>query len=88
MQIDFTKYFSKQLDSLRDNVLRERLRKIVSAVMAASTISEIPNLKKLKGHPNAYRIRLGDYRIGLFIEDNSVLFAAFEHRRDMYNRFP
>jgi mRNA interferase RelE/StbE len=87
MQIDFTKHFSKQIDRLYDGVLREKLRKIVSMVMAASTSSDISNLKKLKGHPSAYRIRLGYYRIGLFIEDDSVIFAAFEHRKNIYNKF-
>ena len=88
MQVDFTKHFSKQLDHLLDEELRGRLRKIVSTVMSASTNGDIPNLKKLKGHLFAYRIKLGDYRIGLFIENNRVIFAAFEHRKDIYNRFP
>ena len=88
MQVDFTKHFSKQFDALYDEVLRGKLRKTVSTVMMASTGRDIPNLKKLKGHPSAYRIKLGDYRIGIFIEDNSVIFAAFGHRKDIYNKFP
>ncbi|MDR0230950.1 MAG: hypothetical protein LBI82_02390 [Dysgonamonadaceae bacterium] len=88
MQVDFTKHFSKRLDNLHDEVLRGRLRKVVRAVMTASDDRDIPNLKKLKGHSSAYRIRLGDYRIGLFIEDDRVIFSAFEHRKDIYNRFP
>jgi len=88
MQVDFTKHFAKQLDSLHDKILLGKLRKTVSIVMAASSSKDIPNLKKLKGHPSAYRIKLGDYRIGIFIEDHSVIFAAFEHRKDIYNKFP
>jgi len=88
MQVDFTKHFSRQVDHLRDGDLLNRLRVAVSDVMKAATIAAIPNLKKLKGHSSAYRIRLGDYRIGLFIENNSVLFAALEHRKDIYRRFP
>jgi len=88
MQVDFTKHFSKQLDHLRDENLLGRLRQVVSAVINAATIGDIPNLKKLKGHPSAFRIRLGDYRIGLFIEDDRAIFAVFEHRKDIYNKFP
>ena len=88
MQVDFTKRFSKQIDHLHNEVLRGKLRKVVSAVMMAASDKDIPNLKKMKGHYSAYRIRLGDYRIGHFIEDDHVLFAAFEHRKDIYNRFP
>ena len=88
MQVDFTKHFSRQLDDLRDETLRGNLREVVERVMSASAIRDIPNLKKLKGHSSAYRIRMGDYRIGLFIEQSDALFAAFEHRKDIYNRFP
>jgi len=88
MQVDFTKHFSKQLDTLHDEVLRVKLRKIVSTVITASTGKDIPNLKKLKGHSSAYRIKLGDYRIGLFIEDSGVIFSAFEDRKDIYKKFP
>jgi mRNA-degrading endonuclease RelE of RelBE toxin-antitoxin system len=48
----------------------------------------IANLKKLKGHLTAYRIRSGDYRIGIFIENKVVIFACFAHRKDIYNEFP
>jgi len=88
MQVDFTKHFARQLDRTRDEALRDKLRKTVRTVMEAGAVGDISGVKKLKGHPSAYRIRIGDYRIGLFIEDGKALFAAFEHRKDIYNRFP
>jgi len=88
MQVDFTKRFSRQLDRERNEALRDKLRRVVSTVMDAAAVQDIPGLKKLKGHPSAYRIRLGDYRVGLFIEDGRALFAAFEHRKEIYNSFP
>ncbi|MGH2412635.1 MAG: type II toxin-antitoxin system RelE family toxin, partial [Microcystaceae cyanobacterium] len=36
----------------------------------------------------AYRIRLGDYRIGLFIEGKTVTFARVLHRKEIYRYFP
>ncbi|NPA92437.1 MAG: type II toxin-antitoxin system RelE/ParE family toxin, partial [Chloroflexi bacterium] len=35
-----------------------------------------------------YRIRLGDYRLGLEIEGDTVVFVRFLHRRDIYRYFP
>jgi mRNA interferase RelE/StbE len=35
-----------------------------------------------------YRIRLGDYRVGLKIENNTVCFVRFLHRKDIYRYFP
>lgn len=88
MQVEFTKHFERQIEALRNEALRKKLKTAVSVVMDAKTVHDIPNLKKLKGHTTAYRIRLGDYRVGLFIEDNQAIFALFEHRKDIYQRFP
>jgi len=46
------------------------------------------NLKKLKGFKTAYRIRVGDYRIGLFISNDTVEFARVVHQKDIYKVFP
>ena len=88
MQVEFTKYFLKQLRELRDDTLRKKMSSSIATVENAGGIGEIHNLKKLKGHTSAYRIRLGDYRVGVFIEDDKAIFAAFEHRKDIYSRFP
>jgi len=35
-----------------------------------------------------YRIRLGDYRIGLVVNEQTVVFVRFLHRREIYRYFP
>ena len=45
-------------------------------------------LVKMKGHKTAYRFRINDYRIGFFLEDNTIYFSAFDHRKNLYKRFP
>lgn len=57
-------------------------------VEASNQISEIKNLKKLEGFKNAYRIKTGDYRIGVFIEEDTIEFVRFVHRKDIYKKFP
>ncbi|MDP3913923.1 MAG: hypothetical protein Q8R96_09315 [Bacteroidota bacterium] len=54
----------------------------------AVLVREITNLKKLTGYKNAYRIKIGNYRIGVFIENNIVEFARVIHRKDIYRVFP
>jgi mRNA interferase RelE/StbE len=48
----------------------------------------IINCKKLKGSTNAYRIRLGEYRIGFVFEDDHIDFVRFLHRSKVYDVFP
>jgi len=61
---------------------------IAENVESATKITGIRNLKKLTGFKNAYRIKIGHYRIGIFIENNKVEFARVVHRKDIYNMFP
>jgi mRNA interferase RelE/StbE len=88
MQIEYTKQFRDQYYSLRNDALRGKLSEVMQKVKNANTIREIPNLKKLTGYTSAYRIRMGTYRIGLHIKGGTVIFADFDHRKDIYSRFP
>lgn len=48
----------------------------------------MPNLKKMSGASGFYRIRMGDYRIGVAVEAGVVEFVRVLHRRDIYRYFP
>ena len=88
MKVVFTRDFDKAAGKIKDKKLASDLLNTINNVKLATNIFQITNLKKLKGHPCAYRIRIGNYRIGVFIENNEVEFAAFAHRKDIYFLFP
>ena len=60
----------------------------ISVFESATSLKEIHGIKKLKGHPNAYRYRKGQYRLGFFFENETVIFAAFAPRSKIYKKFP
>ena len=41
--------------------------------MKANNLTEIPNIKQLKGHSSAFRYRKGKYRIGFYLEDEIAM---------------
>jgi mRNA interferase RelE/StbE len=88
MQIELTRKFQKQVSGCNDQRLRLKIHAVIEAVIASDNMNEFPNLKKLTGYKNSYRIRLGSYRIGIVIENETVIFAAFDHRSDIYKYFP
>jgi len=88
MEIIFLDKFEKDIDKIKSKSVKSSIIKIIEHVEKANSISEIKNLKKLKGFSSAYRIRMGDFRIGVFIEDNKVEFARIIHRKDIYKMFP
>ncbi len=45
-------------------------------------------MKKMQGYDTLYRIRLGDYRIGIEIVADQVILVRFLHRKDIDRYFP
>ncbi len=89
MKTTFLKSFAKDLKKLERNTkLLARVQEIILQVEAAESILTINNLKKLKSEGSYYRIRLGNYRIGLIIEDETVSLVRILHRREIYRYFP
>ena len=88
MKVEFKESFLKDLERVRDAAIRRRVKEIIEQVETAETPSDITNLKKLRGSERYYRIRTGDYRIGLVLEGDTVVFVRFLHRKDIYRYFP
>lgn len=88
MEIEFLARFNRDIDKIPSKSIRNEILAIITHVEQAKIITEIPQLKKLKGYKNAYRIRMGDYRIGVFIEKDIVEFARIAHRNKIYQLFP
>ena len=88
MKIEFLKQFYKDLDKIKLQSTIDDITSSIINVEAAVSMRDIKNFKKLKGYKNAYRIKIGDYRIGVFIENKIVEFARVVHRKDIYRVFP
>ena len=88
MKIFFERKFLKEISSLNDPKIRALLEETILDAEKAKTTSRIKNLKKLKGFKNAYRIRIGDYRVGILIDKDTLVFVRFLHRKEVYKYFP
>lgn len=88
MQVEFLKKFSKDIDHITIKAVKNNLAKLIRLMESEENLNNIPHLKKLTGHKSAYRIRLGDYRVGFFYENHKVIFARIIHRKDIYKVFP
>ncbi|PIY05375.1 MAG: plasmid stabilization protein [Bacteroidetes bacterium CG_4_10_14_3_um_filter_31_20] len=89
MNIEFTKRFRKEFHQLANiGNLAVLVNNAIENILTAKTVSEIKNLKKMTGYKDYYRIRVGSYRIGVKIVNSTVIFSVFDHRKDIYKRFP
>jgi len=88
MELLFHKKFSKDIDNIKDKKDRTSILDVIEKLEKANSLQELKGVKKLKGHKNAYRIRIGSLRIGVFLNKNSILLARVARRKDIYNLFP
>jgi len=89
MIVEFDKSFEKYLDKIRDSTLLTRIEKIILKIEEADSLVDLPNVKKLSGFQNYYRIRISDYRIGFEkIDETTLRLIIIAHRKDIYKLFP
>jgi len=88
MQVEYLERFSKDVDNINQKMIKRKLLKFINELKSASNLTQIHNLKKLSGHKSAYRIRIGDYRVGFFLDKNVIQLARVVHRKDIYKVFP
>ena len=88
MRVLFERSFLTDVRSVNDKSTLRKLSDIIALLKSVSTLTEIPHLKKLKGHPSAFRIKLGDYRLGFFLEESTLILVKFQNRKNIYRKFP
>lgn len=88
MKLKIDKSFEKDTDKLNNPKLQQKIALCIEQVIAVDSISGISNIKKLSGFKYHYRIRIGDYRVGIVIKDDEVIFERFLHRKDIYKFYP
>ncbi|MBV6452090.1 MAG: hypothetical protein MHPDNHAH_02842 [Anaerolineales bacterium] len=88
MKVLFEKSFGRDLKKIKDKRLLRQVQEVIVHVEVASALSDISGMKKLQGYDTYYRIRVGDYRIGIDYAEGQVIFVCFLHRKDIYRYFP
>ena len=85
----YAEEFLKDLKKLKTNPSYPAIRKLCfEHIPALRSTTEITSLKKLKGFDTYYRIRKGDFRIGIKIEGSTLTFLRCLSRKDIYKYFP
>ena len=86
MQTNFKKSFERDLKKIKDRNLLRKIANVIKEVEKAKNLSVIGNLKKLE--KNHFRMRIGDYRLGVTLEEKVIVFVRALHRKEIYRYFP
>ena len=74
MKVEYTSLFSKDLDKIENDDVLEKIEKVIEQVKISQKPMDITHIKKMKNAKNAFRIRIGNYRIGIYINGETVIF--------------
>lgn len=87
--VEYTKRFLKDLAALPTDI-QSRVEPIVFEELESENPFELGYLEKLKGYSDKYKIRVGNYRIGITIDKETqvLICERIAHRKDIYRTFP
>ena len=89
MEVKYRQSFLKDLKNLKGSSVYQRIYEIAFTTLPeAQNLQELPNIKAMQGYSTRYRIRVGYYRIGIEISDNTVEVIRTLQRKEFYRYFP
>lgn len=88
MKVDFKTSYIRDLKKIKDTALLQEVKAAIEEMERAASLHLIKNLKPLRGWNNLYRVKIGEYRVGLKIEGGTIYCVRFLHRKEIYRFFP
>lgn len=88
MKIVFLKTAVKDASKIKNKKRQMAVKKAIRLLKETNSIQDIQAIKKLSGHTTAYRMRVGDLRIGFYLKENTITVARLVNRKDIYKLFP
>jgi len=88
-KVEYKKSFLKELASLPKEI-QAKVEKVVFEELTCENPFELGYIEQMKGYPGKYKIRIGQYRIGISVDQRKKLIVCnrVAHRKDIYRLFP
>ena len=88
-KVEYTKRFLKDLAALPLEI-QTRVEPIIFQELESENPFDLGYLEKMTGYADKYKIRLGDYRIGITIDKQTktLICQRIAHRTEIYRIFP
>jgi mRNA interferase RelE/StbE len=74
----YTVILDRQPKKALGRLPKDLLQRIDRAILALADAPRPPGCKKLAGHDNLYRVRVGDWRISYAVEDDRLIVLVIE----------
>ena len=82
MQVEYRQLFLKDLKKLAKQPIYQRVYDLAfKTLVDVQELKEINNLKALRGSTDRYRIRIGNYRVGIRISGGTIKNISYQSDR-------
>ena len=89
MKVQYRKSFLRDLRKLKGSPVYNKIYQFVFTFLPeVDRLEDVKGIKAMKGHPNRYRIRIGNYRVGIEINNDNLEVMRVLHRGEFYRYFP
>ena len=89
MKVESNSRFIRDISRISAPALARRVNQKIAEIEAAASIRDVSNVRRLNTPSGIhYRVRIGDYRLGIIVEGEVAVLVAFGPRDDIYRRFP
>ena len=89
MRIRYEPAFRRDLSRIRDPVTLRRVNRKLAEIEAAASVRDVSNVSRMNmPNGNDYRVRIGNYRMGVTLEGSTVVLHRILPRDEIYRRFP
>ena len=88
MEVSYSKKFLKQLAGIPSETRVKIEGFVFNELVSVSSISSLGKVEKMQGYDGFYKVRFGNYRLGLVIENDVITVKTVMHRREIYKFFP
>ncbi len=88
MELEFRESFLKDIEHIKEKAVKKKVTAVIMEAKVASSLSVMKNVKKMEGSNDYYRVRIGDYRVGIKLQNKTLIFLRCLHRKDIYRYFP
>jgi mRNA interferase RelE/StbE len=88
VKVQFRERFARDLEAITDETVRRRVGEAIERVEQVRMFQDVPNLRRLEAKGKYYRVRVGEYRLGLTFDNGVWTFVRCLNRKDIYRYFP
>ena len=88
MNVKYRKRFLKELAVIPSGIRREIEKFVFEDLPHIRSLSERGKIERMMGYPSYFKVRFGDYRIGIKAQNDTVILERALHRKDIYRYFP